>query len=143
MSNRISETVADIYFPKIGKLLKEVNRGSSGRCVGGTFCERIRIVYSSDASFRIEFLNRKKMLEIYINYIYHRDIVVAGSTWFQDIRWKQLRNASQKVTDELAISILKKTINFLEKYIKEKEERNLRKEMNKIKGANTSLKNWA
>ena len=142
MSNRISEAVADIYFPKIRKLLKEANKGSSGRCIGDTFCERIRVVYS-DTSFRIEFLNRKKMLEIYINYIYHRDIVVTGSTWFRDIRWKQLRNASQKVTDELAISILKKTINFLEKYIKEKEERNLRKEMNKIKGANTSLKDWA
>lgn len=142
MSSRISDVVADIYFPKIRKLIKEANKGSSGRCIGGTFYERIRVVYN-DTSFRIEFLNRKKMLEIYINYIHRQDIVVAGSTWFRDIRWKQLRNASQKVTDELAISILNKTINFLEKYIKEKEERNLRKEMNKIKGANTSLKDWA
>ena len=141
MSNRISDAVADIYFPKVRKLLKEVNEGSSGQCIGGTFCERIRVVYNG-TSFRIEFLNRKKMLEIYINYIYHQDIVVTGCTWFENIRREQLRNAGQKVTDELAISILNKTINFLEKYIKEKEERYLRKEMNKIRGANTSLKNW-
>lgn len=68
---------------------------------------------------------------------------MTGSTLFQNIRWKQLRNASQKVTDDLAISIMNKTISFLEKYIKEKEEKYLRKEMNKIKGANTSLKGWA
>lgn len=142
MSSRISNEVADIYFPKIRKLLKQVSEGFSGRCEGGTLCERIRVVYNNDTSFRIEFFNRKKMIEIYINYIFCQDIVVTGHTLFQNIRWKQLRNASQKVTDELAISIMNKTINFLEEYIKEKEERNLRKEMNKIKGANTSLKGW-
>lgn len=142
MSSRISDTVADIYFPKIRKLLNQINEGSSGWCIGGTFCKRIIVVYS-DTSFHIEFLNRKKMIEIYINYIYHQDINVTGHTLFRNIRWRRLRNASQKVTDELAISILNKTINFLEKHIKENEERYLREEMNKIKGANTSLKGWA
>lgn len=142
MSNRISDTVANIYFPKIRKLLNQINEGPFSRCEGGTLCERIRVVYNG-TSFRIEFFNRRKMIEIYINYIYYQDIVVTGFTLFQNIRRKRLRNASQKATDDLAISIMNKTINFLEKYIKENEERYLREEMNKIKGANTSLKGWA
>lgn len=143
----ISDHIINMYFPKIQYLLRRADNTPllDKEFYKRTFFETIHVKYRDNTKnilFYIEYTNRRKMLTLTINEYANLDIDVSRKSWFYSLRRDQLNFATQENRDNLARSILIKTIRALEHHIEKSENSSIKCEMKRMSRANNSLESW-